>query len=391
MENPNEPKKSKFSEQPHYFQWGLTAFCVIGCCVLVAFVLIKLPFIWNVVKKLFGALSPFIYGFVMAYLLMPVFNMLYRRIQPPMSRKFTHGTRIAKGISSLLTLIIGLAVVAGLLWMVLPQLVVSIFSIVESADTYMNDVSNWVTGLLKDNPVIARNFMQVYEQFSEQLVNWVQNIALPHLVTMMTGVVTTVSVVVDILIGIIIALYILNGKETFCAQAKKMTYSLFSIDRANSIIERVAYIHRVFGGFITGKIIDAVVDKPSKLPQLRKFLNALSDGTASMAYSFATGKLDDRAIPGRMASGFSWLAVGCLLLAARRLVTLTIVQDYVQSYYKIELAAHPGQLFAAASLMLCAGADVLLAVCLRRYKRQCEWALHLQRKEKLPERGKPLR
>ena len=50
---------------------------------------------------------------------------------------------------------------AGLLWMVLPQLVVSIFSIVESADTYMNDVSNWVTGLLKDNPVIARNFMQV--------------------------------------------------------------------------------------------------------------------------------------------------------------------------------------------------------------------------------------
>ena len=87
MENPNEPKKSKFSEQPHYFQWGLTAFCVIGCCVLVAFVLIKLPFIWNVVKKLFGALSPFIYGFVMAYLLMPVFNMLYRRIQPPMTQK----------------------------------------------------------------------------------------------------------------------------------------------------------------------------------------------------------------------------------------------------------------------------------------------------------------
>ena len=249
MENPNEPKKSKFSEQPHYFQWGLTAFCVIGCCVLVAFVLIKLPFIWNVVKKLFGALSPFIYGFV----------MLYRRIEPPMSRKFAHGTRVAKGISSLLTLIIGLAVVAGLLWMVLPQLVVSIFSIVESADTYMNDVSNWVTGLLKDNPVIARNFMQVYEQFSEQLVNWVQNIALPHLVTMMTGVVTTVSVVVDILIGIIIALYILNGKETFCAQAKKMTYSLFSIDRANSIIERVAYIHRVFGGFITGKLIDSLI------------------------------------------------------------------------------------------------------------------------------------
>ena len=121
--------------------------------------------------------------------------------------------------------------------------------------------------------------------------------------------------------------------------------------------------------------------------RLRKFLDALSDGAASMAYSFASGKLDDRAIPGRMASGFGWLAAGCLLLAARRLVTLTVVQDYVQSYYKLEFAAHPGQIFAAASLVLCAGADVLLDVYLRRYKRQCEWALHLQRKEKITGAG----
>lgn len=81
------------------------------------------------------------------------------------------------------------------------------------------------------------------------------------------------------------------------------------------------------------------------------------------------------------------IAAVLFLLAARRLVTLTIVQDYVQSYYQIELAAHPGQLFAAASLMLCAGADVLLAVYLRRYKRQCEWALHLQQKKKITGAG----
>lgn len=179
MENPNEPQKSKFSEQPHYFQWGLTAFCVIGCCVLVAFVLIKLPFIWNVVKscsarsvRLFTALS---WRICSCRSLICFIGASSRRCREnsPTERASP------RGISSLLTLIIGLAVVAGLLWMVLPQLVVSIFSIVESADTYMNDVSNWVTGLLKDNPVIARNFMQVYEQFSEQLVNWVQNIALP--------------------------------------------------------------------------------------------------------------------------------------------------------------------------------------------------------------------
>lgn len=259
VEEPTQQSKSKFSTHPHYFQWGLTAFCVIVSSSVVVFLLQWLPGIWTMFQKLLGILSPFIYGFVMAYLLMPVFNGLYKRIQPPLSRRLKNGTRIAKGLCSILTLLIGIAVVGILLWMVLPQLVVSVFSLLESMDTYLNEISSWVAALLKDNPVIERNFLQLYEEFSQQIVNWVQNIALPQLVELMTGVVTTVSVLFDIFIGIIIALYILNSKDTFCAQAKKMTYSMFSIDRANRIMGRVAYVHRVFGGFITGKLIDSLI------------------------------------------------------------------------------------------------------------------------------------
>ncbi|HIY12386.1 MAG TPA: AI-2E family transporter [Candidatus Agathobaculum merdipullorum] len=259
VEEPTQQNKSKFRAHPHYFQWGLTAFCVIVSSAIVVFLLQWLPFIWTMFQKLLGILSPFIYGFVMAYLLMPVFNALYKRIQPRLSRRLKNGTRIAKGLCSILTLLIGIAVVGILLWMVLPQLIVSVFSLLESMDTYLNEISGWVASLLKDNPVIERNFLQIYEEFSQQIVNWVQNIALPQLVALMTGVVTTVSVLFDILIGIIIALYILNSKDTFCAQAKKVTYSLFSIDRANRIMGRVAYVHRVFGGFITGKLIDSLI------------------------------------------------------------------------------------------------------------------------------------
>ena len=259
VEEPTQQSKLKFSTHPHYFQWGLTAFCVIVSSSVVVFLLQWLPGIWTMFQKLLGILSPFIYGFVMAYLLMPVFNGLYKRIQPPLSRRLKNGTRIAKGLCSILTLLIGIAVVGILLWMVLPQLVVSVFSLLESMDTYLNEISSWVAALLKDNPVIERNFLQLYEEFSQQIVNWVQNIALPQLVELMTGVVTTVSVLFDIFIGIIIALYILNSKDTFCAQAKKMTYSMFSIDRANRIMGRVAYVHRVFGGFITGKLIDSLI------------------------------------------------------------------------------------------------------------------------------------
>ena len=200
MEDPNQEKKSRLDLQPHYIEWGLTALGVIVACVLVVFVLFRMTIIWGVIKKFFSILSPFIYGFVMAYLLMPVFNMLYRNLQPPMSRKFKNGTRLAKGLCSALTLAFGLAVVGVLLWMVLPQLG-----------------------------------------------------------SMMSGVVTTVNVLMNLLIGVIIALYILNSKDTFCAQAKKMTYSFFTVEKANAIMARVAHIHRVFGGFITGKLMDSSI------------------------------------------------------------------------------------------------------------------------------------
>lgn len=78
MEDPNQEKKSRFDLQPHYIEWGLTALGVIVACVLVVFVLFRMTMIWGIIKKFFSILSPFVYGFVMAYLLMPVFNMLYR-------------------------------------------------------------------------------------------------------------------------------------------------------------------------------------------------------------------------------------------------------------------------------------------------------------------------
>ena len=154
---------------------------------------------------------------------------------------------------------LGLAVVGVLLWMVLPQLVTSITSLVDSMDLYMNEISGWVASLLHNNPEIEHSFMRLYDQFSTQIMNWAQNDLLPQLGNMMSGVVTTVNVLMNLLIGVIIALYILNSKDTFCAQAKKMTYSLFAVEKANAIMARVAHIHRVFGGFITGKLMDSSI------------------------------------------------------------------------------------------------------------------------------------
>ena len=73
------------------------------------------------------------------------------------------------------------------------------------------------------------------------------------------GVINAVTVVKNILIGLIVMIYLLNLKWTLCAQFKKIIYGLFSVRMANRLINEIRFAHHVFGGFITGKLLDSLI------------------------------------------------------------------------------------------------------------------------------------
>ena len=67
-----------------------------------------------------------------------------------------------------------------------------------------------------------------------------------------------VIILKDALIGIIVMVYLLNIKQTFEAQGKKIIYGVFPLAIANKVIGEIRFIHHVFGGFIIGKIVDSI-------------------------------------------------------------------------------------------------------------------------------------
>ena len=112
----------------------------------------------------------------------------------------------------------------------------------------------------------------------------------------------------------------------------------------------------------------------------RRFLNCCIDSGTSIAYTAATGKADNRSIPGFTATGFLILGIAGLVLAVDRLLTMTIVVNVVKSYYKILVADHPGLWLEAACLTCGSGANFLMYRYLRRYKKQTEQLLYDARK-----------
>ena len=73
------------------------------------------------------------------------------------------------------------------------------------------------------------------------------------------GVMGVFSTAKNLLIGVIVMIYLLNIKETLAAQGKKLIYTFLPLQVANATVEEFRYIHKVFSGFIIGKLIDSLI------------------------------------------------------------------------------------------------------------------------------------
>lgn len=253
----------KHEPYQNYIRWGVTAFCVVAASILFFFSLFRIDEIGAALGKFFSILMPFIYGFLMAYLLNPIYNRLYGFFLPRLSRGRTpeKAARLSKALATALSILLLFIILVGLVWLVLPQVVTSIVGLVES-NLLQNSIQNatvWFSDVLKNNPQFEAAAENVYAETMKALTNWIQKDMLPQLTNLMNGLMTTINVVKNFFIGIIIAVYALSGKRQFVAQAKKALYSFLGVRRANHVLENLRFTHRVFGGFINGKLLDSLI------------------------------------------------------------------------------------------------------------------------------------
>ena len=73
------------------------------------------------------------------------------------------------------------------------------------------------------------------------------------------GVIGVVNGLIDVLIGFIVAIYLLFGKEKFLGQGRKIVYAFNTPRRANIILHLAAKTNKTFSGFIIGKLIDSAI------------------------------------------------------------------------------------------------------------------------------------
>ena len=220
----------------------------------------------NGIEMFNDILMPFYIGFVLAYLICPVYNGVVRNLYPLLTKcmkKNTHAYRLARMMASVVALLTLIGAVGGFCLLVIPDLVVSITTLIQNMPDTVAKASEWFVVHVEENPQLAELFQDNLQMITDSASNWFQGILQPALDKVISGaavgIIGTVNVIFDVFVSLIVCVYVLNSKEMFQAQAKKLILALFRKDRAESIFELGSITNQTFGGFINGKIIDSII------------------------------------------------------------------------------------------------------------------------------------
>ena len=264
----NRPKfgnngPSKLKQQ---FSQSLTLLLVVIVCLLIYFALLRLEMISNVIHLILGILKPIIYGFAIAYLLNPIVKKVDEHLIPYINKHFPNSKKaaqISRGTGIFIAVILLISIITALCNMMLPELYKSIWNMVSTVPSQLNTAVDQITKMMSKDTTTGQLFTNVLMQATDFIQNWMKTDLLEQVNVVMSnltvGVINVVKELFNGIIGIIISVYVLWGKEVFSQQAKKIVYAIFKPNSANMILHLTIKSNEIFGGFIIGKIIDSVI------------------------------------------------------------------------------------------------------------------------------------
>ena len=243
----------------HYFQWGLTAVCVVCAILLIYDVVFRGSIVIAYLGKLIYILAPVLYGAFMAYLLAPLVNwfeaVLFRRRPGKKTR--------LRGVSVALTWLVVIASLYLLLSILLPELYKSVRQLVGNVDSYYQTISAWVKRLLENNPALAQQAVDLFNRYYQEGLAWLRDNVVPQIQVAMQaltgGVVGAMVFLKNILIGVIVSVYLLATKEGFGASGCRLCYTFLSEEKAALLIRGAKATDRIFSGFVRGKLLDSLI------------------------------------------------------------------------------------------------------------------------------------
>lgn len=232
---------------------------VIGCIILY-WLLHETERISFLVSAVWGVISPFVVGAAIAFIL----NVPMRAIEKGFRKIPNLGLR--RGLSLLCTVIAVLLVLAGVIYLLIPQVAKTVESLVSTLPGFFNKVQNLITEYLSDHPelmtwlkenteIANMNWSDLIQKGIGIITNGISSIvekAVNTVVNLGVG-------VFDGVLSVVFAVYCLSRKEILARQGRRILYSLLPERFCDEAVRILRMTNTTFSNFISGQCLEAMI------------------------------------------------------------------------------------------------------------------------------------
>lgn len=185
---------------------------------------------------------------------------------PKPEQKVRRRKGAARALSIFIAYVVVIAVLFGLGFAVVPSVAKSVVDLADQMPGYIARSEEWLQETFANNPELAKIIAGEFDDIAD-LLNNVANMVKPMATDIIgnvgTGIFKFASAVFvalkNVLIGFIIAIYLLYSKERLLAQVKKIFFAFFKPERCQRIFSAAGKSNKIFTQYIISNIVDALL------------------------------------------------------------------------------------------------------------------------------------
>ncbi len=230
-----------------------------------ALIVVNSSAVGNFIGTVGLAVSPFIYGIVIAYMLNVIMMIFERGLFRPLNKKLADGkiwNKIRRPISLVLSLVILAVLILFILLFMIPELIGSIENFINTvSETLPENISNftqWVTEFTtKHNIPLNLDFLSNLN-FDALMNSFLSNIQ-SFLESIIGVTVNVVSGVATLVTAFIFSLYLLISKESYIRGLNSSAYAFLPKKRSDRLRAYGMIANRTFYSFIRGQLLECLI------------------------------------------------------------------------------------------------------------------------------------
>ncbi len=235
-------------------------FLGVAGCVFLYWLLHETDRLRSVLSTIGGIISPFVVGAALAFILNVPMRAIERWLKP------IQKAGLRRALAIVLTLLLVVLVVTGVIYLLVPQLLITIESLVETIPGFFGRVQEKVMEFLNENPEVMAWLMENtdfetlnWQGLIEKAVAWVSNGVTTIVDRVFVAVVDLSTGIFNAVLSIVFGLSCLARKEILARQGRRILYSILPEKGADEAVRILRMTNTTFSNFISGQCLEAVI------------------------------------------------------------------------------------------------------------------------------------